>query len=363
MLVPVLALLLERFWSSACFEMGVATGLASGSLMLIHGSELPTAGLAALVTIAIHRRPPRLHLAGWAAFVATSVIGGWHFLATVVPAYLTGGIQSGEEYLEPLGTAALRTLQTTGESPLLQGFAVFAVVVGFFEKRTRVIAVFVLAIVLVVTALALWRDPVSGLMTTPYYRQPERVRYLLVFFVPALMGCGLVWSWERIRARTWPAAVRWTVLVAGVIVLLAPDLPGIVERYQGQRGYAPFSTDDFRHAQQIADIVGRDEWVVNAFFDGSSWAMHVSGRRFLVPTGWLLTDERGRRNLRIVRIFAPKLEIERLDDHFQYVYVSDLRTGPAPGFRRPRLNRDKRFEAVLVGEHSTLYRALRTETP
>ncbi len=363
MLVPILALLLERFWSSPSFEAGVATGLATGSLMLIHGSELPTAGLAALVTIVIHRRPPRLHLPGWAAFIATAVIGGWHFLATVVPAYLRDGIESGEEYVEPLATAALRTLQAAGESPLLQGLAVIAVVLGFFEKRTRVLAIFVLVIVLVVTALALWRDPVSGLMTTPYYRQPERVRYLLVFFVPVLMGCGLVWSWQHIRANEWPAAARWIVIIAGVVALVAPDLPGIVQRYEGKRGYAPFSTDDFRHAQEIADIVGPDEWVVNAFFDGSSWAMHVSGRRFLVPTGWRLTDERGRGNLRIVHSFAPKLAIGRLDDHFQYVYVSDLRTGPARGFRRPRLDRDERFEAVLVGEHSTLYRALRTDTP
>ena len=362
-LVPILALLLERFWSSPSVEAGVATGLATGSLMLIHGSEVPTAGLAALVTIAIHRRPPRLQVPGWAAFVATTVIGGWHFIATVVPSYLAGGIEGGEQYVEPLATAVLRTLEAAGESPLLQGVAVFAVVVGLFEKRTRAIAVLVLAIALVVTALALWRDPVSGLLTTPYYRQPERVRYLLVFFVPALMGCGLVWIWERIRANAWPAAARWTVIAAGLVALLAPDLPGIVKRYQGQRGYAPFSTDDFRHAQEIAEIVDLDEWVVNAFFDGSSWAMHVSGRRFLVPTGWRLTDERGRRNLRLVRSFAPKLAIERLDDHFQYVYVSDLRTGPAPGFRRPRLNRDQRFEAVLVGEHSTLYRALRAETP
>ncbi len=363
MLGPVLALLLERFWSSPSFEAGVATGLATGSLMLIHGSEVPTAGLAALATIVIHRRPPRRHVPGWAAFIATAVIGGWHFLATVVPAYLTGGIESGEQYLEPLATAALRTLQATGESPLLQGLAVVAVVLAFFEKRTRALAIFVLAIVLVVTTLALWRDSVSGLMTTPYYRQPERVRYLLVFFVPALMGCGLLWIWQRIRANAWPAAARWTLIAAVVVALVAPDLPGIVQRYRGQRGYAPFSTDDFRHAQEIADIVAPDEWVMNAFFDGSSWAMHVSGRRFLVPTGWRLTDPRGRGNLRIVHNFAPKLAIWRLDDHFHYVYVSDLRTGPARGFRRPRMDRDERFEAVLVGEHSTLYRLLRTETP
>ena len=187
------------------------------------------------------------------------MIGGWYFLASVVPAYLTGGIESGEKFLEPLATAALRTLQATGESLLLQAVAVFAVVAGFFERRTRAIAIFVLGIVLVVMALALWRDPVSGLITTPYYRQPERVRYLLLFFVPALMGCGLVWGWGRIRADAWPAAVRRTVLVAGVLALLAPDLPGIVQRYQGQRAYAPFSTDDFRHARQIAEIVAPDE--------------------------------------------------------------------------------------------------------
>jgi hypothetical protein len=80
-----------------------------------------------------------------------------------------------------------------------------------------------------------------------------------------------------------------------------------------------------------------------------------------VPTGWRLTDERGRGNQRLVRLFAQDLEIDRLDEHFHYVYVSDLRTGPAQGFKRPRLDRDERFEAVAVGEHSTLYRAIRSE--
>ncbi|MAF66433.1 MAG: hypothetical protein CMJ84_12345, partial [Planctomycetes bacterium] len=359
-LVPVLALLLERFWSSASVEAGVVAGLATGSLMLIHGSEVPTAGLAALATIALKRSPPSLNLWGWAAFFATAIASGWYFLARVVPAYLSGGIGSGQEYVESLATAILRTLQATGESPLLQGLALFSLAIGLIVRRTRVLALATLSIALVITLLAVFRDPISGLITTPYYRQPERVRYLLVFFVPPLMGCGLMWGWERVRAETWPALVRWGVLVAGILVLVAPDLPGIVQGYEDKDGFAPFSRDDFRHAQQIATIVGPDEWIVNPFFDGSSWAMHVSGRRFLVPTGWRLTDERGRGNQRLVRLFAQDLEIDRLDEHFHYVYVSDLRTGPAQGFKRPRLDRDERFEAVAVGEHSTLYRAIRS---
>jgi hypothetical protein len=361
-LVPICALLLERFWSSASVPLGVAAGMASGSLMLIHGSEVPTAGLAALTTILVHRRPPALTPSGWIAFILTGVVCGSYFLFAIVPSYLSGGIASGEEFFETFSQTLEHSLDAIGAWPGLQIVGVFALGLGLTQRKTRVVALFALGLLFVVTALGLWRDPVSGLLTTPFYRQPERTRYLFIFFGPALMGVALLWLWERVRAPNWPLAARGAVAALAIGGLVAPELPGIIRSYETRYPLAPFSPDDFDQAYEIRDLLDPDEWVVNQFFDGSSWLMHLSGRQFLVPTGWQMTPPGSIPNQKTLRRVMRGMSLDLLDRHYRYLYVSDLRTGRPRGFTRSRIDRDPRYEPVLVGEHSTLYRIRRRAT-
>ncbi len=360
-LVPPCALLLERFWSRGTLESAIAAGSAAGALMLIHGSEVPTSGLVALATILIHQRPPRRNATAWAAFLGSGVVCGWHFLVAIVPSYLSGGIEAGTEFVESLSMTTERTLSVLGTWPSLQAVGVFAIGLGLSEKKTRTLALFVVAIVLVVTTLALWRDPISGLLSTPYYRQPERVRYQLLFFIPGLIGFALHWIFTQVKAHAWPRAARVTAVVGVVSALVLPELPGIVRGYDAKKMFAPFSPDDFEHAQKISDLVRPDERILNQFFDGSSWAMHLCGRTFLVPTGWELTDLRGRSNQMILKQVFRGMPLDRLDSDLRYVYVSDLRTGSPRGFTRALAGRHESFQPILVGRHSTLYRILRAK--
>ena len=363
LLVPLATLLFYRFWSTAKIEWAVAGGMAAGSLMLIHGSELPTAGLLTLVTILTHRRAPAMRAAAWATFFLVGIVCGWPFLTTIVPAYLTGGIAAGNELLETLAMTSERTRTVLGAWPSLQAIGVFAIGLGLVDRRTRVLSATALAIIVVVTTLALWRDPVSGLLSTPYYRQPERVRYQLIFLVPALSAMALDWIGRRIPTDSWPRGARVAGAMAVVLALVLPELPGIVRGYEATKVFAPFRRDDFDHALEIRERVGPDEWVLNQFFDGSSWAMHVSGRSFLVPTGWRLTDPDGRANDRVLQQVLRGMPLDRLDPRFRYVYVSDLRTGRPRGFTRARMVAHEAFEAVLVGRYSTLYRIRRPGEP
>jgi hypothetical protein len=361
-LVPICALLLERFWSEASVELGIAAGMAVGSLMLIHGSEVPTAGLAALTTILLHRRPPRLMPKGWIAFVVTGVLCGGYFLAGVAPAYLSGGIENGQEFIETLSMTADQSLGAIGAEPGLRIVGALALLFGLTQRKTRVIAIFALGLLGVVTALGLWRDPFSELLTTPFYRQPERTRYLFIFFAPALMGAALFWIWERIRAKRWPLAPRAIVATLVLGALIAPELPGIVRGFETKIEFSPFSSDDFAQALQIAETVEPDEWIVNQFFDGSSWVMHLSGRRFLVPTGWRTTPPGALPNQQTLQRLLRGMSFDLLDSHYRFLYVSDLRTGRPRGFTRQRVDADPRFDPVLVGKDSTLYR-IRRRTP
>jgi hypothetical protein len=355
LLVPVASLLLLRLWSGGSVVQGLAAGLGAGSLLWIHGSELPTVGLATGLAIALQRRAPSRSVRAWVAFLLSFGLVGWEFFATVVPAYLSGGFGDGVARIEPFADALRRTLGAVGNAPLLQGLAVLGIALGCFDRRWRPVSALAVAALVLVTTLAVWRDPVSTLLATPFYRQPERVRYLVVLIVSPLMAFAGTWIWARARAASWPPVTRHVALVMGLAALVAPDLPGIIAAYRERATFAPFSEDDFTHARGIAEIVGPEQWVANHFFDGSCWAAQVSGRRFLAPAGWQLTDAAGRRNLAIARRFYFGWPTD-LSERFAYLYATDLRTGPPRGFTRERFDADPRYEPVLVGEHSTLYR-------
>lgn len=359
LLIPLLSLLLFRFWTRATCLSGIAAGAATGSLMLIHGSEVPTAGLATLVTIACARREPDLAPRGWLAFALSMAVTGSFFFVELIPSYLGGGIASGDEFLETPAVFLERTRPVFGGGIALQGVAALALAWGLVERRTRPIALFALGLLATAAALAFWRDPISSALTTPYYRQPERTRYQLILFLPILVGAAVAWVLERDVIRRQPRRAVLAGFALGLGALIVPTLPDNVSRYRGQLHYAPVSADDYAQAAAIAETVAPGEWVLNQFFDGSAWLVHLSGRPFLVPTGWDLIDPQGIRNRhRLAQVFRGR-PFAALEPRFAYLYVSDLRTGPPSGFTRKKADRNPALEPVLVGEHSTLYRIVR----
>lgn len=358
-LVPILSLLLARFWSAATLGSGITAGAAAGSLMLIHGSEVPTAGFVTLVTLAITRRRPDLSATGWLAFLFSMILSGSFFLITVAPSYLGGGIESGSEFIETLEYATSESLGVMGSWLPLQILGVLSLGLAFIDRRTRIVALFTLCVLAVATALALYRDPLTSLLTTPYYRQPERTRYQLVFCLPLVLGFGVHWLSAKIPTNRWSVGSNLMAGAAILLALIGPDLSETIRRHREKLHFAPFSADDYRQSKEIAALLKEDEWVANQFFDGSSWLLHLAGTPLLAPTGWQLTSPPTKSNRKILQDLIRQLRFEKFDKRFAYLYVSDLRTGKPRGFTRQRAARIPALEPVLVGQDSTLYRIRR----
>jgi hypothetical protein len=153
-----------------------------------------------------------------------------------------------------------------------------------------------------------------------------------------------------------------------VVLLLAGALESGFTRelrnYRSSRTTVPFTQDDYRQACALAEIVPEHSVVANFWDDGSTWAMHVSGRRFLEPCSWPLFDASGRSLHELTRGLAespwPKETLRLLQrQKIHYLYVSDGVFGRGSGLRRADFADDPRFEVLLSGAQSSLY-ALRT---
>lgn len=360
LLTPLLSRLLFGFWSRGTVPLALAAGAGTGSLMLIHGSEVPTAGLVTLVTIACRRSAPCLAPAGWLVFGATLAVTGSFFFLELVPAYLGGGIAGGDEFLEAPDVFFERTRMVFGGNLGLQGLTLASLLLGLSDRRIRPIALFAMGLLAVTAALALWRDPISSALTTPFYRQPERARYQLVLFLPILLGCALCLLAERFEFAHRSSRRLLVAVALGATLLIGSTLTAQIDAYRGRLQYAPVSADDYVRARQMVDVIGPDEWVLNQFFDGSSWLVHFAGTPLLVPTGWDLIDPEGTSNRnRLAQILRGR-PFDSLPERFAWLYVSDLRTGRPRGFTRAKADDNPSLEPVVRGEHSTLYRIERS---
>jgi hypothetical protein len=125
---------------------------------------------------------------------------------------------------------------------------------------------------------------------------------------------------------------------------------------------ARFTDDDARLAHDIAAVVGDQEWVANAGGDGSYWAMHVSGRRFVRPSLWV-TMRAGDGSVGDAvdgLLHDPWPDATRALNTagVAYVYATDHHAGAPRGCIPASYDRDPRFEGVLRGRSSGLYRIL-----
>jgi hypothetical protein len=266
---------------------------------------------------------------------------------------------------------ALEQYVNAGNTPAgLRALMYAGVVTALFMRGTRRPAAVSLLLGALFVVLAVRHDPLSRRGAFLFYGQPARVLYLQYFFLPVLGALPLLWLWRRIAERQ-PVRVR-TVLLLGaaaacIAAILVPGYPHVVRNMRSQAGAVPFTEAEYRLARRIPDVVRPGGLIANYWDDGSTWAMHVSGRRFLQPLSWRLRDPQGR----LLRDAALALADRPWPDGaaalralgVTHLYVSDLRWSggdPLP-VSRALFDADPRFEPVLRGGRAALYRILWNE--
>ena len=281
--------------------VGAALGLAATGLFFTHTTELLTAGMLTLCLafgsrlerpafLAAVRRPRTLvALLGAAALVFVVA------LAAYLPR-LVGGVGERTGF-EPSPARSLGSALAT-MSAYLVGPAAVLVVLGVLVVAGLVVGVRLrllggwLWFVAVVAAIALpvgflW--PGSIALTTPWYRDFDRVAYNLVYPGVVLAGLGAWWIGRALRDRLGPApglAPRAGRAVTTVIVLLVVgvvpmyvvlsassdrargDITGIDADLPGGSLAGPDARAAFAWLSTHTDP---GERVLNEFADGSAW--------------------------------------------------------------------------------------------
>lgn len=364
-LLPTLAVLLRGAVRNGSLVLGAAAGVCGGAMVFVHFSEVVTAVLivAVFTTTSGGQRAParRLFLVIAVAALAFLGIGGRALLEGLQP-YLQPNVQVKAAGAEPLGLVLAQTLMySSSVKTSIQVLALAGVGWGLWERRTRRVALMALGVAAACISLRTIHDPVSAFFAQAYYGQPARVLYLQMYLMPVL----LAWPMARIRMWTQAGWQRWAsaaLLGALFAWMIFPSMVHNRDNVRNRRTAVPFEADEYRLALRVRELVPEDAVVANQPDDGSFWAMHVSGRRFLDPTAWALGCFRGDVPLLLAAPWPPQALALR-DLGVRYVYASDRLLPGAPPLVLPRsrLEADGRFEELLHGESASLYRIRWTE--
>jgi hypothetical protein len=366
-LVPTLVVMGRAFLTRPSVWQGGVWGAFLASLVFIHASELVVAVmLTGLCWFSLPRELPeyvtRIRLR---AFLAGLVV----FAVFCFPLWSLGNdywrqlSDRDTSHMRSFGRAVEYYFQTGGNSAGMKLLALLGLVTGLVYRQFRWLAITSLLFGVLFVSLASFDDPVSRLLSTPFYRVPPRLAYLQILLLSPLMALPLLrlWLWASEHWRRWVVSALGLLLLAAAVV---PALPGMVINYRNMRIAAPFSPEEYRLSRQMMEVLDPEQEIANFWDDGSTWAMHVSGLRFLQPCAWPLRDAAGRslRELSTGLIAQPwderALTIQaRGIDH---VYVSDFHfpTDDPPPFTRAEFDADPRFEPVLEDGQTALYRIL-----
>lgn len=361
-MVPVVAVAMRAAGSAPRLRNAVLAGILTGGLAFLHFSEV---FVAAGAVVLFPRRKGRVMPARTLLALSLLLVV---FAALTLPELLAVAGHYGSPEVVPrletkqLGDALERWSRACGRD-LLQVLAVVGILVGVWRRASRRIAIATLVLGVWYLALQVRADPVSQWLAHPFYRQAPRILYLQCYLLPPLMAWPVLLLHERLHASRPRLA---DAVVAGIAFLaLGMGLKRVDNDLPAQSRLVPFTEADYHHAVRVGEIVGADEVVANFWRDGSTWAMHVSGRRFLEPASWLCVDGDGRPisdwMLLLTEDPWPRDLVAFLESGaIDWLYVSDTVLGEGPrGLRRRDFDRDDRFELVLAGESSSLYRILR----
>ncbi len=362
-LVPFGVLALRSGWRSSSLSAGLAAGFVLGALIFVHASEVVVVLGATLLSLERRTRPSwRSGLALLAALVFVCGPEVWQVYRGY-PSLVASELPHRKELLDSL----TRLWRSGGRGVVLQLLLPLGWIFGFRKTWARRLVVTSAILGIFYLFLQSYADPLTRLLATPFYRQAPRVLYLQFYLLPPLLALPLVRILEALPSRRAgeKGPSGGTITARALVVLLLAGALGSgfsreLRNYRSSRSTVPFTRDDYRQACTIARLVPRHSIVANLWDDGSVWAMHVSGRRFLQPCAWPLFDAEGRSLHQLTRGLAEKpwpAETARLLRSLQihYLYLSDETFGQGSGLHREDLKDDPRFEPVLQGSESTLY--------
>lgn len=370
-LLPVLLLALRGLWRRPGAAAGLGCGALWAALARVHAGEAYAAlFLAPLVWARTAPGEPaaRRGRRGAALLLALAA-----FAALIGPdAWRLGSDYAGWIARDPpapperFGYCLEKYWNAGGRALGLKILTALGLAHALWRRRWRPLAALSLVLGAIFVARAAWRDPFTGWLTVPFYGQAARLHYLQALLLPALAALPLAALHARLGGGGSAGGAgrgRAGVVVAALAAAaLVPAWPGVLRDLRLDRGSVPFTPAEYALALDLRQVLPPTAVVANYWDDGSTWAMHVSGRRFLQPLSWPLRDPQGadlRQALRGLRErpWPPAAAALRAVG-VEYVYVSDRHWPPSapPPARRADFDADPRFEALRRGGAAALYR-------
>ncbi len=372
-LIPWVVLTLRAALRTPDVLGGVIAGLALVALIHVHTGDV----FSALVLLIAVARPngdraldKRATGATLLVVLGTVVVAG--VLPLLGPLRTYRGWVSSEALPSPPGWPAVASQFLTfagGNVPILHWFVLPGLAAGLLLRGYRRLGLLALAYTALYFGLRQVQDPVSLLLSRPYYRQFPRVIYPLLFMLPPLMAAAVLAvrsGLHRIGDRMpgGPKARRLVDVIGVAVLVIFVFRPGAYWNYRNleyQKRGVPFSADDYRLARQMTSVLPECAVVANQYGDGSFWAMHASGLRFLDPCSWPLGASQGLCHRPAIGRLLEKPwppEVRALHDTgVDYVYVGDaVLEGVHPPLRRALLDADPRFARLLDDGNAAVYR-------
>ncbi|HKI83689.1 MAG TPA: DUF6541 family protein, partial [Candidatus Krumholzibacteria bacterium] len=338
-LVPLGVLALRSAWRNPSWSASLAAGFFLGALIFVHASELIVVLGATLLALERRIHPSwRGSVVLIAALVFVCGPEVWQVYRGY-PSLVASELPHRKEFLDSL----TRLWRSGGRGPVLQLLLPVGWILGFRSSWARRLVLASLVLGIFYLFLQSYADPLTRMLATPFYRQAPRILYLQFYLLPPLLALPLTRMLEMAppsSAAEKARSSRRVLAHALLAVLLASALWSGFSRelrnYRSSDATVPFTRDDYRQACTLATLVPPNSIVANFWDDGSVWAMHVSGRRFLQPCSWPLFDAKGRSLHEVTRglVETPWPEetarlLGRLRIH--YLYLSDGVFGQGSG--------------------------------
>ena len=367
-LAPWVALALRGLVLRPSATGGLLAGLALVAILHIHTSELFTAPLllaAILPRVSGSHNHARNVARSVALAVAVFALVG--LLPLLEPLRVYRGWTASETLPTPPGLRAASIDFLTfagGNVPILRWFVVPGLMAGLIWRRSRRLALLSLAFLLLYFGVRQFQDPLSLALSRPYYRQFPRVIYPQMYLLPPLMAVAVL-ATMRAASRLWRGPGKRLLPLVPLVALVHWVLyPGVYWSYRNleyQKRGVPFTPADSRLASEMARVLPGGAVIANQYGDGSFWAMHVSGLRFLDPCSWALGEREGLHHRPAIAQLLDRpwpAEVRALRAlGTEYVYVGDtVLEGVAPPLSRVRLDADPRFERLLDNGDDAVYR-------